>query len=121
MAGAVEYTNCFSADHPHNECPGYDMKQSNGKVPVMVELWGMQSTPSLPLLSGPLWPRVVVPDSVLSVGQIELNCVLMLNWIVCNRTVYMYKNGFGISLPTMVDVPSNQTIPGNKKIICLIR
>ena len=47
----------------------------------MLELWGMQSTPSLPSLPGPLWPRVEAPDRVLSMGQIELNCVLMLNWI----------------------------------------
>ena len=37
----------------------------------MLELWGMQSTPSLPLLPGPLWPRVVTLDSVQSMGQIE--------------------------------------------------
>ena len=41
----------------------------------MLELWGMQSTPSLP---GPLWPGVVAPDKVLSMGQIELT-VFMLN------------------------------------------
>ena len=29
----------------------------------------------------------------------------MLKWIVWNRTVYMHKNGFGIKLPTMVDMP----------------
>ena len=45
----------------------------------MLELWGMQSTPSLPLLSGPPWPGVGAPDTVLSVGQIELNCVVILN------------------------------------------
>ena len=28
-----------------NECPRYDTKQSDGEVPVMLELWGMQSTP----------------------------------------------------------------------------
>ena len=28
----------------------------------MLGLWGMQSTPSLPLLLGLLWPRVVAPD-----------------------------------------------------------
>ena len=33
-------------------------------------LW---STPSLPSLSGPFWPRVVAPDRVLSMGQIELS------------------------------------------------
>ena len=31
-----------------NECPGNDTKQSDGEVPVMLELWGMQSTSSLP-------------------------------------------------------------------------
>ena len=31
---------------------------------------------------GPLWPGEVAPDRVLSMGQIELNYVLMLNWIV---------------------------------------
>ena len=40
----------------------YDSKQSDGEVPAMLELWGMRSTPSLPLLSGPLWPGVVAPD-----------------------------------------------------------
>ena len=45
-----------------NECPGYDTKQSVGVVPVMQELWGMQSTPLLPSLPGPLCPRVVAPD-----------------------------------------------------------
>ena len=48
----------------------------------MLELWGMQSTPSLPSLLGPLSPWVEAPDRVLSMGQIELNCALMLNKIV---------------------------------------
>ena len=63
----------------HNNCSGYDTKQSDGEVPVMLELWGMWSTPSLPSLPGLLWLRVVAPDRVLSMGQIELNWVLMLN------------------------------------------
>ena len=33
----------------------------------------------------------------------------MLNWIVCNRTIYLYKNEFGIK--SMVDMPYNQTKP----------
>ena len=41
----------------------------------MLELLGMQSTPSLASLSDPLSPGVVVPNTVLSIGQIELNCV----------------------------------------------
>ena len=74
----------------------YAIKQFDGKASVMLELWGMQSTPLLPSPPGPLWPGVVAPDRVLSMSQIELNFVLMLNWAVWNRTVYMYKNRFGI-------------------------
>ena len=78
---------------PHNECPRYDTKQSHIEVRVMLELWGMWSTPSLPSLPGPLWPGVVAPDRILSMGQIELNCVLMLNWIIWNRNVLTFKLG----------------------------
>ena len=45
----------------------------------MLEFWGMQSTASLPVLPGARWPGVVALDRVLSMGQIELICVLMLN------------------------------------------
>ena len=37
-AGAVEYTDCTSAEVRHpNECPRYGTKQSDGEVPVMLE------------------------------------------------------------------------------------
>ena len=58
--------------HTHNECHRYGIKQSDGKALVRLELWGIWSTPSLPMLPGPLWPGVVASDRVLSVGQIEL-------------------------------------------------
>ena len=63
--GAVEYTDCRRGKTPPrpNECPGYDTKQSDGEVPVMQGPWGIRSTPSLPLLPGPLWPGMVAPDS----------------------------------------------------------
>ena len=76
---------------PPNACLGYDTKQFDGEVPVMLELWGMQRTLSLSSFSGPLRPRVVVPDRDLSMDQIELNCVLMLNRIVWNRTALTLK------------------------------
>ena len=72
---------CIEVRH-HYQCPEYDTKQSNCAVPVMLGHWGMWSTPSLPLLSGSLWPGMVAPDRVLSIGKIELNCILMLNWVV---------------------------------------
>ena len=73
-AMTVKFIDYFSAewqDSP-NKCPGYDTKQSDGEVPVMLELWGMLSTPSLPSLPGLLWPELVAPDRVLSMSQIEL-------------------------------------------------
>ena len=79
--GALESTDSFSAkgqDSP-SECLAYDTKQSDGEAPVMLELWGMRSTTSLPSLPGPLWSGVVAPDKDLSMSQIEQNCVLMLN------------------------------------------
>ncbi len=54
----------------------------------MLELSGMQSTPSLPSLLGPLWPGVVAPDRVLSMAHLELKWVLMLTCIVLNRTAF---------------------------------
>ena len=42
----------------------------------MLELWGMRGTSLFPSL--PPWPGVEAPDRVLSIGQIEVNCVLMI-------------------------------------------
>ena len=75
LAGTAQYTDCIYAegqDYP-NACPKYDTKQSDGEVPVM------QSTPLIPSLPCPLRLEVVAPDRVLSMDQIELNSVLMLN------------------------------------------
>ena len=58
----------------------------------MLDLCRMQSIPSLPSLPGPLWPEMVAPDWVLSLDQVELNCVLMFYWIVLDITIYIYKN-----------------------------
>ena len=58
---------------PSPKCPGYDIKQSDGEYPIILELWVMWSSPSLPLLPGLLRPGVVAPDKVLSFGQIEVN------------------------------------------------
>ena len=75
LAGFVEYTGCISADRQDppltNETYGYDIKQSDGEASVMLELWEMQSAPSLPLFPGSLCSDMEVPDRVLSMGRIE--------------------------------------------------
>ena len=63
---------CRGVIPPTNECPGYNTKQPDSEAPVMLELWEMQSTFSLPLLPDPLWLGMVIPERVLSKGQIEL-------------------------------------------------
>ena len=74
-AGAIEYTDCISAEgktsapHP-NECPAYDTKQSDCEVPVLLEPWVMRSTHTLPSLPGPLWLGVVAPDRALYITLI---------------------------------------------------
>ena len=57
----------------------------------MFELWEMQGTPTLPLLPSPLWPGVVAPNNIQSMGQIELNRVFKLNWIAWNRTAFTFN------------------------------
>ena len=70
---------------PLNECPRYDIKPSASETPVL-ELWGMWSTPSLPLLPGPLRSGIVVSVMVQSMGQIELfNHLLDLKPFMLNR------------------------------------
>ena len=58
------------------KCPVYATKPSDGEVPVL-ELWGMWSTLSLPLLSGLFWSGMVVSVRVLSMSQIELSNLLL--------------------------------------------
>ena len=72
-------------------CPGYDTKQSDDEVPVMLELWEMRNTPLLPLLPGPLWLGVVAPDKGpiyglnRTNGIFMLNLIVWLNWIAWNK------------------------------------
>ena len=65
-ARAVEYTDCIYVegyDSP-NECLGYNTKQSDSEVPVMLDLWGMSSDPALQSFPGSLWPWVVASDRI---------------------------------------------------------
>ena len=57
----------------------YDIKQSVDEASVLLELWGIRSSPLLPSLPGQYWPGVVALYTVLCMGQIELNYVITLN------------------------------------------
>ena len=50
----------------------------------------MQSTPLLQSLTDTPYPGVVAADRIVSMGQIEVNCVLMRYWITWNRTVLTF-------------------------------
>ena len=52
----------------------------------------MRSIPSLLSFQRPLWPGVVAPDKVLSMGQIELCTYAKLNWL--EETVFVYLSEF---------------------------
>ena len=93
----IDWLQRFSQLRPPspNEFLGYDIKQSDSEGTAL-EFWRMRISPSLPLLPGPFWPRVVAPDSVLSMGEIELFDYLklsvkklMFNWIVCDTYQYL--------------------------------
>ena len=68
MKTKLKQTSVPSGWDPTNKCPGYDTKKSDGEVPVMVELWEMRNTPSLPSLPGPILPGVVAADKALAMG-----------------------------------------------------
>ena len=55
----------------HNQRPGYDTKPSYGEA-LVLEFWGMWSTPSLPVTPCSLWPEKEIPVKIPSIGQIEL-------------------------------------------------
>ena len=66
---------------------------------LTLKLWRMLSTLSLPSLPGSLWPGMLAPDRVLSMGK--KNCLtlkqtanrwLMLNWIMRSRTVELFNS-----------------------------
>ena len=63
------------------------MKQTDGEAQVMLKLWGMGSTSSLPSLPGPLRPGAVTPDRVPSMDQIEqcLRCIELFDYLVSKQ------------------------------------
>ena len=95
-SGIIEYTDCISSewlDSP-NGCFVYDTKQSDGEASVVLELWGMQSTPLFPFFEGLFCSGDIASDVVLSMSQIEpnynhtiLNCwkLTVLNLTACKQ------------------------------------
>ena len=71
----------------------------------MLELWRIWSTQSLPLLPGPLWSRVIVPDKVLSMSQIELFDIQT----ECKQMIYAKLNCLKIKLFDLLTVCKQMT------------
>ena len=59
---------------------------SDGKAPVL-EILGLWSTPSLPLLPGSLWPVVAVPVKVTSMVQIDHFQAYLYSIELCTKKV----------------------------------
>ena len=86
---------------------GYRIQRRNTQqqVSYIIQGWGSNNNPrmglqncwsfgewrAIPLLPGLLCPGVVESDGYQSMGQIELNWILMLNWIFWKRTVLKFK------------------------------
>ena len=76
--------------HPSTKkCPGYNTKQSDGEVPMMLGLWAMQSTPFIATASrttlaqnGRTWL-----GPIYGLNRTKLHT--FLNWIVWIRTVWI--------------------------------
>ena len=83
-AGAVEYTNCFSAEGVRHLQRVFWIE-----VPAMLELWGMRSTPLLPSLLGPFWPGVVAPDKGPIYGLNRTKPCFFHCTDVCIQTAYL--------------------------------
>ena len=88
LAGAVEYTaSQQKSKSPTNKCPGYDIKQSDGKVAVMLDLWVMQST-----LFFAIAPRSTLAQSGSTwLGPIYglKRTIWHLNWVQMNDSFYI--------------------------------
>ena len=65
------HLSCWLRTPPSDDCPVYDIKQSDGEAPVMLELCRMRNSSSLPSFPGPRWSGVVALIEVQSKGQIE--------------------------------------------------
>ena len=64
----------------------------------MLDVRKMWSTSLLASLPSPLWPRIVAPDRVLSMGKIELNCVFIIFTNPSARAGYDTRSIFKQSL-----------------------
>ena len=62
-AEAFEYTDCRRVTLTSNKCPGYNIKPADGEAPAL-ELWGIWSTRSLPLVPGPLLAGLVASNPI---------------------------------------------------------
>ena len=83
----------WGVKHHQNEYPGYDHKLSDGEVSVL-ELWGMWSTSSLPLLPYPIRFGEVASDSVPSMCLIGLFESLSVSVVYSAVSLWTTRNTY---------------------------
>ena len=106
----VEYSDCISADGKTLTNDVLDMKINNLMVRfqwgwLFEEFWllVMRRNSDHTFIAIASWstrPKVVTPDRVLSLGQIEKKFILMINWINRNRTVFDIETVWNITVMT---------------------
>ena len=73
---------CRGVRPPPNECPGYDTKQSDGEVPAMLELWGMQTECSPTYMH--CFFKISYPPVIFPVKYFNLiQQVWLVSWLFC--------------------------------------
>ena len=77
---AVKYTSYISSEgyDPPNKCPTYDIKQSDGEAPVILELWGnveYSFIAIVPRFTGPKWKHLIRDLSMGQKSVWHLNCM----------------------------------------------
>ena len=63
-------------------------KQSDREASVILELWRIRNTPSLPLVPSSLWPVMVAPDWVLSMIAQVPKKLLFIVFLFFNLIIY---------------------------------
>ena len=95
------------------ECPKYETKPPDGKAPIL-ELWGMWSTLSQPLLLSPLWPGVAIQGT-------EAKCEIIFKMFFLFDLSNFGKNAINLNFHDQFYYSSPFLLKSSPKWVCKIR